>query len=282
MGSHKNASGPNIHIPHALEYADAAERVADDSLDSTYLKKLALQLDDYSLWVLQDLTPTWVPVGGSGGISDPEEIYSTATPDAADDEFDDESIHADWNLVSAHAGTAVWSEERHRLFCEHYNMAYNTCSAYLKAVTLADGEAFESRINIHGTGGNYPAGGIVLTDGILTTSNVFALFFYYNSATPSIGLNSGTLATIGSTSHWAAVNTVAAFSPMRFKIYRVDATHFGLKVAGSVGKFFNMPFTGTTTFNPGFTPTHAGVYAASWNNGLMNQTSFDYFRKVAA
>lgn len=69
MGDHASSSLINMHVPHAFEYADAATRVADTSRVSADLKKLALQLDDYSLWILQDLTPTWVQVGSWGGMN---------------------------------------------------------------------------------------------------------------------------------------------------------------------------------------------------------------------
>lgn len=53
------------HVPHRWEYANAAAREAATGFTSADLKKLALQLDDYSYWILTTTTPTWVQIGTS-------------------------------------------------------------------------------------------------------------------------------------------------------------------------------------------------------------------------
>lgn len=53
------------HVAHRWEYANAAAREAATGFVSADLKKLALQLDDYSYWVLTATTPTWVQVGSA-------------------------------------------------------------------------------------------------------------------------------------------------------------------------------------------------------------------------
>lgn len=50
------------HRPYAFTYADAAAREADTSRTSADVGKLARQLDDNMLWMLVDITPTWIAV----------------------------------------------------------------------------------------------------------------------------------------------------------------------------------------------------------------------------
>lgn len=57
----------NLQKAHNWEYADATAREAATGFTSADLKKLALQLDDMSLWVLTATTPTWTQVSGSAG-----------------------------------------------------------------------------------------------------------------------------------------------------------------------------------------------------------------------
>jgi len=67
MSLHRASSGQsNIHVPHAFEFANAADRIAGTgyTFTSADVLKVALQLDTYSLWILTDDSPiTWVGVG---------------------------------------------------------------------------------------------------------------------------------------------------------------------------------------------------------------------------
>jgi hypothetical protein len=60
---HRSFKGRQIHVPHSFEFANAAQREASGDYVSTDLYKLALQLDDKSLWQLTAVTPTWKEVG---------------------------------------------------------------------------------------------------------------------------------------------------------------------------------------------------------------------------
>lgn len=64
---HVDAPLGEIHPPHNWEYADATARAAASITDAALLKRLALQLDDNSFWLLTGVSPaTWVAVGGGG------------------------------------------------------------------------------------------------------------------------------------------------------------------------------------------------------------------------
>lgn len=64
---HVDAPLGEIHPPHNWEYADATARAAASITDAALLKRLALQLDDNSFWLLTGVSPAiWVAVGGGG------------------------------------------------------------------------------------------------------------------------------------------------------------------------------------------------------------------------
>lgn len=75
---HRDFTGEFVHVPHTFEYADATARAAATGFVPDDVGKLALQLDDFSFWVLSDDDPaTWVAVGGSGGGAAPDMIDPT-------------------------------------------------------------------------------------------------------------------------------------------------------------------------------------------------------------
>lgn len=58
------------HIPYNWEYANSAARMAATGWVVGDVYKLALQLDNFSTWVLPSLTGGWIPIGTAGNISD--------------------------------------------------------------------------------------------------------------------------------------------------------------------------------------------------------------------
>lgn len=57
-----------IHTTIALEFADAAARTSFAGVAGD-IGKVARQLDDDSLWMLQDLAPTWLGIGTGAGVT---------------------------------------------------------------------------------------------------------------------------------------------------------------------------------------------------------------------
>jgi hypothetical protein len=75
MTLHKNVPIASGHKSHAWEYADAAARTGAVGMTPADVGKLALQLDDWSLWILTDDAPlTWAAAGAGAGT------YTNATP----------------------------------------------------------------------------------------------------------------------------------------------------------------------------------------------------------
>lgn len=58
------------HAIHNWEYADATARLAATGFTAADVKKIALQLDDNSIWILTDDSPvTWKAAGGTGAVT---------------------------------------------------------------------------------------------------------------------------------------------------------------------------------------------------------------------
>lgn len=69
---HSELTGQENHAIHVWEYADAAAREAATGFTASDEKKLALQLDDMSYYVLAAASPVeWVAVGGASGAASP-------------------------------------------------------------------------------------------------------------------------------------------------------------------------------------------------------------------
>ncbi len=63
MALHQELSGSEVHTPFTFVYANEAARTGATGLISSDVNKLALQVDDYTVWILTDSSgPTWAPV----------------------------------------------------------------------------------------------------------------------------------------------------------------------------------------------------------------------------
>jgi len=56
---HKDLKGTTVHHPIAFVYVNAYDRANDQSLSSNDIKKLAVQEDDNSLWILINNNPIY-------------------------------------------------------------------------------------------------------------------------------------------------------------------------------------------------------------------------------
>lgn len=59
MPAHAELQPGDIHRPYQWTYSTSAERLAATGFAETDVGKLALQTDNMSLWLLDDVTPTW-------------------------------------------------------------------------------------------------------------------------------------------------------------------------------------------------------------------------------
>jgi hypothetical protein len=104
---HRNFSEERVHSPFFRLYADSTARLADSGFVSDDVNKVALQLDDATMWRLTDESPiTWatlekVPAGGDTG---------QVLKKASDDDYD--LVWADESGGGGAAGALVFLESQ--------------------------------------------------------------------------------------------------------------------------------------------------------------------------
>ena len=104
MALHSALVTTNIHIAYAFSYANAGARTGAGGFVAADVGKFARQTDDNSLWMLTAVTPTWVAVGGGGGVVVVGDIDAEASG-AGDVITSDGAGNASWQ--SPGAGSTV-------------------------------------------------------------------------------------------------------------------------------------------------------------------------------
>ncbi len=92
---HRDLDPSNLHKVCDYEYADATARNAATGFTADDVKKFALQLDDFSVWILTAVTPTWAQISGTD--TDEKVKSDSADPTAGylDAKVDDSTIEVD-------------------------------------------------------------------------------------------------------------------------------------------------------------------------------------------
>jgi len=216
----------------------------------------------------------WVtPVGG--GL-DPTEVYSTAAATADDDEFDNGSIDGAFVEIAGSTGTVTWSESRHRLIAEFDDNQSQRFKALVKPLTLSDGEAVETLVaEYFSQVQNFPFVGVCLTNGVLTSS-LYAYAHLYTSSSPTMILGAiyGAF-NAGPSIPWSSFS-ITPTTPIRLRLYRTSSTVYGISYSVGGSKWI----LAGSTFNPGFTPSHAGFMVSTYGGTLPSVCAFEYLRKV--
>ncbi|MBC18195.1 MAG: hypothetical protein CL942_14230 [Desulfovibrio sp.] len=111
-GLHRTFSGEQVHVAHSYEYADATARANATGFVSTDLKKLALQLDDNSLWMLIGVEPTWKRVGGGeasevGVDAVPFSVLAGANVQEVLQDIDDKMFNMPAGVLGHFAGDVI-------------------------------------------------------------------------------------------------------------------------------------------------------------------------------
>lgn len=218
-----------------------------------------------------------------GGITmdqaDPYGIHHRLSGSSADDdEFSAGSIGVAWTQVGQ-GGSATWSESNGVLSCVFTNTGSAKIATILRAATLADGESFETCVTAIGVNTEFLMTGLVITNGTASNSACLALLAYFNNdgATWKLSWWGGTVDALSGNSI-ATMANCKGIDHLRLRIFRTSSTVFGIKASIAAGVAFDQ--FGTTTTNPGFTPTHAGLLVSKWTNSGNGIVAYDYFRHV--
>lgn len=194
------------------------------------------------------------------------------------DEFSDSSLHSDWVRVDPGAATRQkWTEGADCLSVAQLggDAAAEIHGLVRPASALAVGDAFVTRLTVYGPWAeNYVMGGLVLSDGTATTSNiVFALVFADASGMPTIRVQGGTFAGATATTSTAfrasSLSLFVRLVLVSADTWRADTSPDG--VSWRIG----------TTLAQAITPTHVGFLNSSWSSAVTGVVSYEFLRRVS-
>jgi hypothetical protein len=227
---------------------------------------------------------------GAGDIRITFDVLSVADPyglhhrlsgsHADDDEFSSNTI-ANWTGVTPTGVSGTWAIENHCLGVQFTGSTGTPALCKLKALTIADGEWLETCMRSITTANNYTMVGLIMTNGTSTGSSAMALTTYQSSVAGEITIrvDTGTIASLTSTALSQTVKSDTKSGAFRLRLKRVSSTAYKWYVAPESGTpFYDW---GLSTVNPGFTPTHGGLWVSTWGSSHNALASFDYYRHMS-
>ncbi len=225
-----------------------------------------------------------VQLGGGSGITmdqaDPYGLHHRLSGSSADDDEFSSNTVGSYTAVTP-TGSVNWVASNGVLSCLFSGQSANDICALLKAMTLANGEWFETRVlTITKKLVNYTMAGLVVTDGVLTTSNAFAVIMYQSATANELvfELWTGTLTNMTVSAQSYVAEPDSQHDGVKLMLLRNSSTSFSYKIGISGAQFSGF---GSTNANPGFTPTHAGAFVSVWGGAQTAIAEFDYIRHMA-
>lgn len=270
MGAiHRSFSGEAVHTPFRWVFANAAARAAATGVTSGDINKIALQVDDGSVWRLVDSTPTWAAFGFT--VSDfiktllddandraarttlkaqRDTIYITAAVDC--DTLTTAGYYAVYAASCTHfpvTGTVPWSVE-----VVH---AYNVNNLIQRATNVTTGKTYV-RCRYGGTWGAWAEIGASASPVLVSFTRDLSLAAGTQVVTGNWGFTparfnfsanaGGDMGSIGFddlTTRWCAIlTTTAGIGRTNYSIY-VGPSGTGACIAGYVSAVGNNQFTVT-------------------------------------
>jgi len=250
---------------------------------------ISLGSGNWKVVFYQKADGTPIAGGGGGGIdmddADPYGIHHRLSgSNSHDDEFSTDTS-ANYTAVTP-TGTVNWAITNGVLSCKFSGIASADICCYLKAMTLADGEWWQTRkklLTVEPT--NYSMFGLVVTDGVLTSSNAACILawqgaegvYWYTT------LYTGTITNLASevASSRKKLDSAGFGDAVCMKLERVSSTSFKSYFGPAAGSQFSR-FGITATMNPGFTPTHAGVLVSNYGGSPAESiVEYDYIRHMS-
>ncbi|WP_027176446.1 pyocin knob domain-containing protein [Desulfovibrio aminophilus] len=270
MGAiHRSFSGEAVHTPFRWVFANAAARAAATGITSGDINKIALQVDDGSVWRLVAATPTWAAFGFT--VSDyiktllddandtaarttlkaqRDTIYITAAVDC--DSLTTAGYYAVYAASCTHfpvTGTVPWSLE-----VVH---AYNVNNLIQRATNVTTGKTYV-RCRHHGTWGAWAEIGASASPVLVSFTRDLSLAAGTQVVTGNWGFTparfnfsanaGGDMGSVGFddlTTRWAAINMTG--SAIGRGAYSIWAGPYNISnyIAGKVTAVANNQFTVT-------------------------------------
>lgn len=196
-----------------------------------------------------------------------------------DDEFDDDTVAAAWTKVDYSGNEATWTEGYGALVVEGRSDTAGYFHAILKSGgTIATGTIIETHMRAMAFHSQYPAAGLLFTDGTTENSgNQSLLAIHFGTAHGVQATDRDNFRTRASFTDGPTVRGYgfpAAGLYMRWKYTSANTYDGYVSLDGNIWEQV------ITSFSSSFTPTHFGLWIESWATSLSYypQAQFDYFR----
>ncbi len=215
------------------------------------------------------------------GISDPQALLHRISGSNADDDEFSTNTSGSYSTITP-SGSVNWLIGNHVLSCLFSNQTAADICAFVKPMTLADGEWFESCIALLSrTSTSFGMAGIVVTDGTSTSSNAMALIITRSGTLLefSVELWVGTITNMTSGNLLFVLGSNFLGGRLKLQLLRNSATSYTWLASTIDGGQFSG--FGVSTVNPAFTPTHAGLFVSTWGDIHDAIASFDYIRHMS-
>lgn len=289
-GIANNASGligfsgyvPKINLSSSASLGDL---VKTDTVAKQGVRHAApAQTGDFAQVLQTGTSPTALLLGTPNFLNsliDPYGLHHRLSGSHADDDEFSTDTSGNYTEVDP-SGTTTWAIANHVLSCTFSGQSAADIGAFLKAVTLADNEWFETHLEILTKKlSNFTMAGLVIADGTTGASNAAAVMAYLNNTADELTfeVRTGTLTNMGTAPASFLASGASIMGGLRIRLKRNSSTSFT--------PYFSLPngaqFTdfGMGNFNPGFTPTHAGLFVSVWGGAHTALASFDYFRHLS-
>lgn len=209
-----------------------------------------------------------------------ERLARPLVPHANDDEFDDGVVDPAWTTLTVTGAQTITENNSKLSVLITTGQTSNDLNALLKAVSLSVGDIYETQTVAAGdTGGSdYVMHGIVMSDGVLSTSNVAAVFLFppAGALSRNVSLRPGTFTNLGTPSEYALNTTVNHGIWLRVEYVSANTFRAYFSVDGISWHASSATVTSTMT------PTHVGLVWSTWGDtAVARSASFEYIRKVA-
>jgi hypothetical protein len=220
------------------------------------------------------------PAAENLNIIDPYGIHHRLSGSHADDDEFATDTTGSYTAINP-TGTATWVAANHALNCVFSGQSANDAGAFVKAITLADNEWFETAATAIMVSGNYTMFGFILTDGTANGSNAFTLQYTTDGSTVYAQSYSGTVTALTSVVFSTALSVSGFASKFRMRMKRHSSTDYRVMFSTEDGAQWSAFGLSTSGGNPGFTPTHAGLFATVWGGAHTSMVAFDYLRHMS-
>lgn len=214
-------------------------------------------------------------------VIDPYGIHHRLSGSHADDDEFDTDTSGDYTTV-APTGVASWTVGNHTAGCVFNTQASQDIACFLKPITISDGEWIETCVTLNAAQlAAFTFVGLVLSDGTAVGSNAITFSLVHSSTAGQLiaRLDIGTINSMTSAVSSVNLDSTMMSGAMRMRLKRISSTAYHWYLSPISGH--PVYDWGSASQNPGFTPTHGGLFVSTWAGSHNAAASFDYYRHMS-